>query len=266
MCDDKKDLNEKLTEKHLELEEDKDNSEECLKIWTEAITELSEIEDAFKTNEEIELQGKTILDVGTDAVKPLYLALKYEPSKIIGIDESGFREFNFEIESRSKLLTDTKIKLYDGSLFDDIALDKIRKKEEIVGLFDFVLVSKTLHHLRTDKCIEKHKCQEDEESCKYGFNTERVFEKLLSLGKRVVVYEPIDDGDDADKIRGRGCNLTKKEWHQIFQYFLRNSKLRIKFVRPQIFDFSKATLARTEQILREVDLICFYVEKLNEVH
>ena len=66
-------------------------SEERMKIWTDAITELSDIEDAFKTNEKIEMQGKTILDVGTDSVKPLYIALKYKPTKIIGIDEGGFR-------------------------------------------------------------------------------------------------------------------------------------------------------------------------------
>ena len=51
MCDDKNGLNEKLTEKHLELEEEIDISEDRLKIWTEAITELSEIEGAFDLNQ-----------------------------------------------------------------------------------------------------------------------------------------------------------------------------------------------------------------------
>ena len=53
-------------------------------IWTESLNELSEIEKAFETEK---LDGKTILDIGTYGVKPLYIALKYEPYKIIGIDE-----------------------------------------------------------------------------------------------------------------------------------------------------------------------------------
>jgi hypothetical protein len=58
MCDEKDDLNKKLTEKHLELEEKMENLEESLKIWTDAITELSEIEDAFKTSEKPEMRAR----------------------------------------------------------------------------------------------------------------------------------------------------------------------------------------------------------------
>jgi hypothetical protein len=263
MCDEKDNLNKKLTEKHLELEDDIETLEESLGIWTDAITELSEIEDAFKTNEKPELQGKTILDVGTDSVKPLYLALKYKPTKIIGIDENGFRPFELEIESGSKSLTETEIRLYSCSLFDDVALNRIREKEGISGKFNFVLVSKALHHLRTNKCIEEHECQEDEECCKYGFNERNVFEKLLSLGERVIVYEPLKTDEDLDKTRGRGDNFTKNELLKIFNYLLENQKYKVKFIRPQTFDLDKTTFDRVEQILRQVDVICFYAEEKN---
>ncbi|MGD0978483.1 MAG: hypothetical protein ABR962_05005 [Candidatus Bathyarchaeia archaeon] len=264
MCDEKDNLNDKLTEKHLDLEDKIELLEENLKIWTDAITELSEIEDAFKTSGKPEMQGKTILDVGTDSVKPLYLSLKYNPSKIIGINESCFCPFELELESRSKFLTDTSIRLYTCSLFDDVALNRIREKEGISGKFNFVLVSKTLHHLRTDECVEEHECQEDEECCKYGLNEEYVFEKLLSLGERVIIYEPIDTSDeDLDKTRGRGGNFTKNELIHVFNYLLENQKYKVKFIRPQTFDLNKTTLDRVEPILRQVDCICFYVEKLN---
>jgi hypothetical protein len=265
MCDEKDNLNKKLTEKNLKLEDDIETLKESLGIWTDAITELSEIEDAFKTNEKPELQGKTILDVGTDSVKPLYIALKYKPSKIIGITDSRFRPFELEIESGSKSLTETEIRLYSCSLFDDVALNRIKEKEGINGKFNFVLVSKTLHHLRTDKCVEEHECQEDEEFCKYGLNEEYVFEKLLSLGERVIIYETIDTPtEDVDKTRGRGGNFTKNELLRVFNYLLENQKYKVKFIRPQVFDVDKTTVDKVELILRQVDIICFYVENKQE--
>ena len=221
------------------------------------------VEDAFKTNEKTEMKGKTILDVGTDSVKLLYIALKYGPNKIIGINECDFRPFELELESRSKFLTDTSIRLYTCSLFDDVALNRIREKEGISGKFTFVLVSKTLHHLRTDKCVEEHECQEDEECCKYGLNEEYVFAKLLSLGERVIIYEPIKTDEDVDKIRGRGDNFTKKELLQVFKYLLERQKYKVKLIRPQMFDVDETTFDKVEPILRQVDCICFYVEKIN---
>jgi hypothetical protein len=260
MCDEDN-PNEKLTKKHLELEEEIANLKEEMTIWTDAITELSEIEDAFKTNGKTEMQGKTILDVGTDSVKPLYLALKYKPTKIIGIDEDVFRPFELEIESGSKSLTETEIRLYSCSLFDDVALNRIREKEGISGKFNFVLVSKTLHHLRTDKCVEEHECSENEEGCKYGFNTEFVFKKLLSLGERVIIYESFDDTEkDVDKTRGRGGYLTKNGLLQILIDLSNNEEYQVSIIRPQTFDLDKTTLDRVEPMLRQVDIICFYVE------
>ncbi len=263
MCEDNG-LNEKLTERLLKLEDELDYLKDDLKTWTDALEELSEIEDAFNTNEKTEMQGKTILDVGTDSVKPLYLALKYKLSKIIGINENVFRPFELEIESGSKSLTETEIRFYSCSLFDDVALNRIREKEGINGKFDFVLLSKTLHHLRTDKCVEEHECQEDEERCKYGLNEEYVFEKLFSLGERVIIYEPIDSSDkDLDKTRGRGTNLTKNELLCVFNYLLENQEYKVKFIRPQMFDLDKKSVDKVEPILRQVDAICFYVEKLD---
>lgn len=262
--DEKEGLNEKLTEKLLKLEDELDYLKDDLKTWTDAITELSDIEDAFTINGKTEMQGKTILDVGTDSVKPLYLALKYKPTKIIGIDEDCFRPFELEIESGSKSLTETEIRLYSCSLFDDVALNRIREKEGISGKFNFVLVSKTLHHLRTDKCVEEHECQEDEECCKYGFNTEFVFKKLLSLGKRVIIYESFDDTEkDADKTRGRGGYLAKNGLLQILKDLSNSEAYRVRIIRPQTFDLNKTTLDRVEPILRQVDIICFYVEEQN---
>jgi hypothetical protein len=61
-----------------------DDYKDDLDTWADALEELSEIEDAFEKGN---LDGKTILDIGTDYVKPLYIALKFKPLKIIGINE-----------------------------------------------------------------------------------------------------------------------------------------------------------------------------------
>ena len=169
--------------------------------------------------------------------------------------------FEFEIESLSKFFTDTEIRLYACSLFDDVTLDRIREKEGIQGKFNFVLVSKTLHHLRTDECAEEHECQEDEECCKYGFNTEYVFKKLLSLGERVIIYESFDDTEkDADKTRGRGGYLAKNGLLQILTDLSNNEEYQVSIIRPQTFNLDKTTLDRVEPMLRQVDTICFYLE------
>lgn len=105
-----------LTERLLKcLKEVDDLNDELdsLKTWTNSLEELSAIIDAFEVDEKNRLQGKTILDVGTSGVKPLYIALKYEPHKIVGINEdfSGF-SIASEVEPRSKLLTKTKIRFH----------------------------------------------------------------------------------------------------------------------------------------------------------
>jgi len=247
------------------LQKDLGNHKNDLQTWTDSLEELSEIEDAFITDVKSKLDGKTILDVGTDCVKPLYIALKFKPKKIIGINEELSYSYASDIEQKSKLFSDTKIRLYNCSFFDNETFRKIREKEEIDS-FDFILVSKTLHHLRTGKCTmkerdEKHEHQKDEteKCCVYGFEEQKIFEKLLRLGKRVIVYETFfPQGEDDDKIRGRGGYFTTTEWGRIFEYL--SGKYKVEFVRPERFQLNKETLNRIDSILRQVDCVCFYVE------
>ena len=257
--------NNDLIERLLECEKELDNRKDDLDTWTDSLEELPEIEDAFATKGE-KLHGKTILDVGTDCVKPLYIALKFEPTKIVGINEEFPMSFASDLERKSKLFTETKIRLYTCSLFNTVTLDKILEKEGIDGRFDFVLVSKTLHHLRIGKCVakerdEEHKCREDEECCIYKFEEQKIFERLLQLGKRVIVYEYFcPHEEDADKVRGRGGHFTTKEWKEIFEY-LSDEKYKVKFIRPQQFHLDNETLNRVDSILRQVDCTCFYMEE-----
>jgi hypothetical protein len=256
-----------LVEKLLECEKELEERNDDLRTWTDSLEELSEIQDAFKTDGKFRLRGKTVLDVGTDCVKPLYIALKFKPNKIIGISEDlSIYSFEPDLKQKSKLFAETKIGLHNCSLFDDETLDRIIEKERISNKgFDFVLVSKTLHHLRAAKCVakernEEHECSENEKCCIYGFEEQVIFEKLLGLGKRVIIYEFFDPSDtDNDKIRGRGGYFTTKEWRRIFEYL--SGKYKVKFIRPKQFPLNKETLNKAYSILRQVDCICFYVEK-----
>ena len=62
-----------LVERLLKCEEDLEYSKNDLQTWTDSLEELSRIKDAFVTDENNRLDGKTILDIGTDCVKPLYI-------------------------------------------------------------------------------------------------------------------------------------------------------------------------------------------------
>jgi len=231
--------------------------------WVNSLEALSEIVDAFEVDERSKLRGKTILDVGTDCVKPLYIALKFEPDKIIGISEDlSIYSFASDLEQKSKLLTNTKINFYNCSFFDDENLKKTLGKEK----FDFVLISKTLHHLRTGECIakkrdQKHEHQEDEteKCCIYKFEEQKIFKRLLQLGKRVIVYEAFyPQDDDDDKVRGRGGYFTIEEWKQIFEHL--STHYRVEFIRPLKYRLTKSKLKKIESELRQVDFVCFYVE------
>ncbi len=260
--------NKDLVERLLRCEEERDILKANLKAWTDSLEELSEIEDAFKTDEEFKLEGKTILDVGTDCIKPLYIALKFKPYKIIGIDEDLSYSYASDIEQESKVFTHAKIRLYNCSFFNKEILSRILRKEKIEK-FDFVLVSKTLHHLRTGECIadkrnEKHKkkgeCPEDEKGCIYEFKSQEIFEDLLRYGKRVIAYEYYDSTiEDDDKIRGRGGYFTRNEWNKIFESL--REKYMVKFIAPQKFHLDKKELNEINSTLRKVDKICFYVEE-----
>ena len=265
MCE-KNDLIERL----LECEEELKFRKEDLQTWTDSLEELSEIEDAFKTDGKFRLRGKTVLDVGTDCVKPLYIALKFKPKKIIGINEDlSIYSFESDLKQKSKLFTKTKIGLYNCSLFNKATLDKILKEEGInkIKKFDFVLVSKTLHHLRTGECIRnerdkkhEHEKDETEKCCIYGFEEQKIFERLLELGRRVIVYECFDPNEeDADKVRGRGGYFTPKEWEKLLDYL--SGKYRVEFIIPKQFPLNKKTPNKVDSILRQVDCICFYVEE-----
>ncbi len=268
MCDEKDSLIERLTEHLLDCKEEIEYKDNDLKRWTEALGDLAEIEDAFRKdeNEELDLHGKTILDIGTDCVKPLYLALKYSPLKIVGIDES-LLNFASEIENNSKLFTKTKIVLRSCSLFNEVTLSKVRKEEQVTKKFDFVLVSKTLHHLRRGECVakdrnkkQKHICSDDEKDCINKFEEEDVFKRLLELGERVIVYEHFDPPEkDDDKIRGRGGYFTLKEWERIFGY-LSNKNYKGQFIIPKPMSL-KTPFHQLKPILKGVDNICFYIEQ-----
>jgi hypothetical protein len=260
----------KLSEKLLECEDDRESLENDLKTWTDSLKELSEVEDAFEPDEKNKLNRKTILDIGTDCVKPLYIALKFKPDKIVGINEELSYSYTSDIEQKSKLFAETKIRFYNCSFFDKETLNRILKKEKMDKGFNFILLSKTLHHFRTEECIadkrnkkhkKKGKCPEDEKCCIYKFNPQEVFKDLLRYGERVIVYEFYDSTiEDDDKVRGRGGYFTCNEWNEIFKY-LSEKKYKVKFVRPQKFQLDEKTLNNVDSILKQVDTICFYVEK-----
>jgi hypothetical protein len=265
MCDENNNLNEKLSEELLECMEEKEDQKADLETWTDALEELSEIEDAFKTDGRFRLRKKTVFDVGTDGVKPLYIALKFNPRKIMGINEE-LRPFVSDIELESKIFTDTEIGLYTCSFFDNETLERIKKKENMSKKrFDFVLVSKTLHHLRGGKCVakerdEKHKCRKDERFCINGFEEQVIFERLLELGERVIIFECFDPpAEDDDKIRGRSGYFIIDEWKRILGHL--SKKYEVKFVRPKNFQLLGEDLDKDVPILRQVDCICFYVEE-----
>jgi len=256
--------NKDLLERLLACQDELAYCKNDVETWTDSLEELSEIEDAF-TAKGKKLHGKTILDVGTDCVKPLYIALKYEPTKIVGINEEFPMSFVSDVERNSKLFTQTKIRFYSCSLFDQGTIDRILE-EEGMKRFDYVLVSKTLHHLRSGDCIAKkrdpkHRHREDEKCCIYKFEEKKVFDLLFQLGDRVIIYEAFcPQEEDNDKVRGRGGQFTAKEWKDLFKYLL-SEKYTVKFTRPQPLSLDKENLSRVDQLLRENDLLCFYVEK-----
>ena len=267
MCCENNGLNEKLAEKILKLEDKVDSLKDDLTTWTDALGELSEIEDAFKRDGKLKLRGKTVLDIGTDCVKPLYIALKFKPKKIIGINEDlSSYSFEADLKQESKLFTQTEIGLYTCSFFDNGTLERIKNKENMSQKrFDFVLVSKTLHHLRGGKCVAKerdknHTCRKDESCCINEFEEQDIFERLLKLGERVIIYEFFDPSDtDDDKIRGRGRYFIIDEWKKTLSHLTKNYE--VWFVRPKNFQLHSEDLDTDMPLLRQVDCICFYVEE-----
>jgi DNA-dependent RNA polymerase auxiliary subunit epsilon len=263
LCEEDESLIRKLSGKLLDLEEDLDSCNDDLDRWTDSLKELSEIQETFKTSGKFRIRGKKVLDVGTDCVKPLYIALKFKPSKIVGISEE-LPTFASDLKLSSRLFAETKIGFYVCSLFDEETLSKIRAKEGIRGKFDFVLVSKTLHHLRKGKCVEEHECREDEKCCKYEFKTE-IFADLLELGNRVIFCENyFPDEEDKDKVRGRGGYLTTKEWEKILTSISDSKKYNVEFISPIKCHLDDTELKNIISKLRQVDSICFYMEEASK--
>ena len=259
---------EKICERFLELQErfqkQQDELEQInneLSFWTDSLDELSEIEKAFEADN---LHGKTILDIGTDCVKPLYIALKYEPDKIIGINELLTFSYAADLKQNSKLFVDGEIEFYNCSFFNKAKLNEILTRENSQRL-DIILLSKTLHHLRTGNCIavirdSDHKHEEDERSCIYQFEKEEIFSQLLELGKRVIVYETYyPEDEDDDKVRGRGGYFTLPEWRIILEHLVKNYK--VELFQPVRCSISIEEFENIFPILRQVDYICFYVEE-----
>jgi len=256
-------LNERLLERLLSCQDKLDGYEDELGTWTDSLEELSIIENAFELDKSNKLQGNTILDIGTDCVKPLYIALKFEPCKIIGVSDD-LPDFSSDLELQSKLFAKTKISFYDCNFFNKETLKKIRKEEEIEK-FDIVLLSKTLHHLRTGECCiaetrdQKHECRKDEKCCINRFEEQKIFDKLLSFGKRVIVYEGFwPHEDDDDKVRGRGGYFTIEEWRRIFAHLSENYE--VEFIDPLRCHLGKKESEKIITKLRQVDCICFYIE------
>lgn len=253
----------KLQERFLKQEEKLEDCNNELGFWTNSLEELSDIEKAFEAPK---LHGKTILDIGTDCVKPLYIALKYEPDRIIGINEDLSYSYAADLEQNSKLFIKTDLKFRTCSFFNDVKLDEILIREK-QRTSDFVLVSKTLHHLRTGDCIMKerdpdsnHDCREDEKFCINRFNEGEIFNRLLELGKRVIIYEYFHPSEeDDDKIRGRGGYFTINEWKQILEHLIKNYK--VELVQPLQCSINEE-YDNIKWKLRQVDDICFYVEKI----
>jgi len=230
--------------------------------WTNPLEELSDMVDAF---EKQGLKGKTVLDVGTDCVKPLYLALKYEPQKIIGITLDK-PQFAGNIAEDSKLLTETEIHFSRCDFLDDIKLAKILKKVNVEDKFDIILISKTLHHLRTGRCIvadrcgSKHDCREDEKCCIYEFKEEEIFKRFFQYGKKVIVYEWfVPHEKDDDKRRGKGGYFTIKEWNRILKHLSKN--YRVELFKPLRCHLTQNELGKVREKLGQVDYICFCIEE-----
>jgi hypothetical protein len=254
---------ERLAEKLLDSEEENEILNGRIGEWIDSLDELSQIEIAFQNKE---LNAKTILDVGTDCVKPVYIALKFKPGKIIGINEE-LPDRASDIERNLKLFAETKVRFSNCSFFDKQTLQNILSEEK-VDQFDFVLLIKTLHHLRTGKCVagerdpkHMHKTDEAEECCIYGFEEQKIFDELLTLGKRVIVYEGFyPQDDDVDKVRGRGGYFTTNELQRIIEYL--SGKYKVDFIFPKRFSVNKSTLKNIDSMFRQVDYLCFYIEKL----
>ena len=245
-----------------EKESEEEELDEGWEIWTDPLEELGDMIDVFKVNK---LRNKTVLDVGTNGVKPLYIALKYKPHKIIGITLEKYR-FTSAIAEDSRFLVETEMHFHTGNFLNNIDLARIKEKENIEDTFDFILISKTLHHLRTGECVAKirrcnHTCiRQDEKFCVYKFEEKEIFERFFKYGKKVIVYEYFEpDKKDPDKSRGKGGHFTIPELRRILTHLSSNYKVELfKPLRRHLVE------NEMEEVMRELkngSAICFSVGK-----
>ena len=107
---------------------------------------------------------------------------------------------------------------------------------------------------------KKETQRETESDCIYEFETRKIFDRLLELGTRVIIYESFDpSAKDDDKIRGRGAYFTREELTDVFRHL--SNGYSVQFIRPEKFLLTKVTVDKIEPMLREVDEICFFMEK-----
>ena len=82
----------------------------------------------------------------------------------------------------------------------------------------------------------------------------------MELGTRVIIYESFDpNANDNDKVRGRGAYFTREELTDVFRYL--SNVYSVQFIRPEKFLLTKVTFDKIEPMLREVDEVCFFMEK-----
>ncbi|MHA1380933.1 MAG: hypothetical protein ACTSRG_21410 [Candidatus Helarchaeota archaeon] len=108
------------------------------------------------------------------------------------------------------------------------------KEKEVEIPFDLLIISKTLHHLRTGKCIiqeEKKKWHFKKHMKIFEFEPEKII-KLFKLAKFTLIWEHIEPNESDHDIEDNGGNFTREE----FKNFIKNLKVNnftIDLISPE---------------------------------
>lgn len=133
----------------------------------------------------------------------------------------------------------------------DILTERLSITEkELKKYFNLLIISKTLHHLRSGKCQVHRKspnkkginveCIKDPDSCVFEFKTDVLY-NLVSYGEKTLIWELIEPNFvDTDKEDGVGGHLTRREFWEILRD-LDTKGYIIEFFFPPIkpLDFSE---------------------------